>query len=231
MARSTFEGPVLAGENRFPPFRNIGGTELVQYGSMVFTNTTANTPNFAGGSGQFVTGGQTFPNIATTVWTPSATNPVLTAQTIPADTATQIYRGMVFYLPVGSDINDVFIDCGVVPTVASGSITTTTVYVSNNYTVQGGTPTYATTGNVTAVGRQALSTFTGTQLANQFATSLDIITPQGTQANVSQLVFTVSIVGATMTTLSAGTFYFTVRYIQPDGQVGTVSNYPFGNYD
>lgn len=231
MGRSTFEGPILAGENRFPPFRNVGTVDLVQSGAIVLTNTTSNTANYAGGSGQFVTDSQTFANTAATVYVPSSTSSVLTAQTIPADTASQIYRGFVFYLPVGSDINDIFIDVGVVPTVASGSISTITAYVSNNYTVQGGTPTYAATGSITAVGRQALSTFTGTQLANQYSTSLDIITPVATQANVSQLVFTISIAGSTMTTLNAGTLYFTVRYTQPDGNVGSATAYPYGNFD
>lgn len=229
MGRSTFEGPILAGDTRFPPFRNVGSVDLAQAGAMVLTNTTANTANYGGASGQFVTGSQTFPNIPATVYTPSSTNPVLSAQTIPADTTSQIYRGFVMYLPVGSDINDILIDCGVVPTVASGSISTITVYVSNNYTVQGGTPTYAAA-SVSAVGRQSLSTFTGTQLANQFATSTDILTANG-QANISQLVFTISIAGTSMTTLSAGTFYFTVRYTQADGNVGSATAYPYGNFD
>jgi hypothetical protein len=230
MGRSTFEGPILSGDNRFPPFRNIGSAELVQSGAMVLTNTTANTANYGGASGQFVTDGQTFANTAVTVYTPSSTSPVLSATSIPADSATQIYRGFVFYLPTGSDINDFFVDVGVVPTVASGSISTITVYVSNNYTVQGGTPTYAATGTISAVGRQALSTFTGTQLANQFSSSTDILTPNG-QANVSQLVFTISIAGTSMTTLNAGTMYFTVRYVQPDGNVGSATAYPYGNFD
>jgi len=230
MGRSTFEGPVLAGDTRFPPFRNVGSAELVQSAYLLLTNTTAGTQGYSGTSGQFVTDNQTYPNTPAVVYTPSSTNPVLTAQTIPADSATQIYRGFVCYLPTGSDINDILIDVGVVPTVASGSISTITVYVSNNYTVQGGTPTYAGTGNITAVGRQALSTFTGTQIANQFATSTDILTA-GAQPNISQLVFTISIVGTSMTTLNAGSFYFTVRYTQADGNLGSATAYPYGNLD
>lgn len=230
MARSTFEGPILAGNNRFPPFRNVGSASLVQAGSITLTNTTGNTAGYAGASGQFVTGGQTFPNTATTVYTPSSTNPVLSAQTIPADTSSQIYRGFVMYLPTGSDINTIDIDVGVVPTVASGTISTITVYVSNNYTVQGGTPTYAATGTISAVGRQSLATFTGTQLANQFSSSTDILLPNG-QANVSQVVFTVSIAGTSMTTLNAGALYFTVRYAQADPSVGSATAYPYGNFD
>lgn len=229
MGRSTFEGPILAGDNRYPPFRNVGSADLVQAVGMVLTNTTPNTVNYGGSSGQFVTAEQSIINTAATVYTPSATSSVLTATTIPADTATQIYRGAVCYLPVGSDINDVLVDVGVVPTVASGTISTITVYVSNNYTVQGGTPTYAATGNITAVGRQALATFTGTQLANLFSSSTDIALPNG-QSNVSQVVFTISIAGSTMTTINAGTLYFTVRYSQADGNIGTATAYPYGNF-
>lgn len=229
MGRSTFEGPILSGTNRFPPFRNIGTSDLAQFATFTLTNSTPNTAGYSGSSGQFVTGGQTTPNTPVTVYTPSSTNPVLATQTVPADTASQIYRGFVMYLPTGCNINDIFVDVGVVPTVASGSISTITAYVSNNYTVQGGTPTYAATGTISAVGRQALSTFTGTQLANQASSSTDIVLPNG-QSNVSQLVFTISIAGTTMTTLNAGVMYFTVRYMQPDTNVGTATTYPYGNF-
>lgn len=227
MARSTFEGPILAGTNRYPPFRNTGSVEITQNGGMQLTNTTPNTALFGGSSGVFVTSNQTFANSTSLVYVPSATNPVLATQAIPADSATQIYRGFVMYVPSGCHIENFTVDVGVVPTVAAGSITSTLVYVSNNYTVQGGTPTYGVTGAITAVGRQSLATFTGTQLANQFSSSTDIVLPNG-QFNVSQIVFTISIVGTTMTTLSAGTFYFTVFYSQTD-PMGTPTVYPFGN--
>ena len=232
MARPTFEGPILAGTNRFVPFRNVGSADLAQVGAMTLTNTTAGTANYGGFSGQFVAPLQLYPNTNVTVYQPSATATVLTAQTVPADTTSQIYRGMVMYLPAGCSINDIFVDCGVVPTVAAGSISTITVYVSNNYTVQGGTPTYAATGNITAVGRQALSTFTGTQLANQFSTSTDITAQAAgvSGVNLSQLVFTISIAGTSMTTLNAGVMYFTVRYVQTD-LVGNATTYPYGNVD
>ena len=232
MGRSTFEGPVLAGTNRFTPFRNVGSVELAQEGAMTLTNTTANTANYGGSSGQFVTPMQLYPNTAATVYQPSSSASVLTAQTIPADSATQIYRGAVMYLPAGSGITDMFVDVGVVPTVTSGTISTITVYISNNYTVQGGTPTYGATGTISAVGRQSLATFTGTQLANQFATSTDITAQAAgvSGVNFSQVVFTISIAGTSMTTLNAGTLYFTVRYSQVD-QTGNATTYPYGNVD
>lgn len=232
MGRSTFEGPVLAGTNRFTPFRNVGSVDLAQEGAMTLTNTTANTANYGGSSGQFVTPMQLYPNTAATVYQPSSSASVLTAQTIPADSATQIYRGMVMYLPAGCSINDIFVDVGAVPTVAAGTLSTITVYVSNNYTAQAGTPTYAATGTISAVGRQSLATFTAAQLLNQFSTSTDITAQAAgvSGVNFSQLVFTISLAGSSMTSISAGLFYFTVRYMQVDS-TGNATTYPYGNVD
>jgi hypothetical protein len=232
MGRSTFEGPVLSGTNRFTPFRNVGSVDLTQEVGLVLTNTTANTANYGGSSGQFVTASQLYPNTNATVYTPSASATTLTATSIPADSATQIYRGAVMYLPAGSSITDFLLDVGVVPTVTAGTISTITVYVSNNYTAQAGTPTYAATGTISAVGRQSLATFTGTQLANQFSTSTDITAQAAgvSGVNFSQLVFTISIAGTSMTSISAGTLYFTVRYSQLDN-TGNATTYPYGNVD
>lgn len=233
MGRSTFEGPVLSGTNRFTPFRNVGSMEMSQEIALTLTNTTANTANYAGSSSQFVTAAQLYPNTNATVYTPSSTATTLTATSIPADTTSQIYRGGVMYLPAGCSITDFFVDCGVVPTITSGTISTITVYVSNNYTVQAGTPTYAATGSITAVGRQSLSAFTGTQLSNQFSTSTDI-TAQAAGVpgvNFSQIVFTISIAGSSMTLpFTAGVLYFTVRYTQVDS-TGNATTYPYGNVD
>ena len=232
MGRSTFEGPVLAGTNRFTPFRNVGSVDLAQEGAMTLTNTTANTANYGGSSGQFVTPMQLYPNTAATVYQPSSSSAVLTAQTVPADTATNIYRGMVMYLPAGCSINDIFVDVGAVPTVTAGTLSTITVYVSNNYTAQAGTPTYAATGTISAVGRQSLATFTAAQLLNQFSTSTDITAQAAgvSGVNFSQLVFTISLAGSSMTSISAGLFYFTVRYTQVDS-TGNATTYPYGNVD
>ena len=212
MARSTFEGPILAGDNRFGPLRNVGYTEAAQTTYIDITNTTANTSGYSGGSGQFVASNG-IPNSNATVYTPSAATYPPTAQTIPADTATNVYRGAVMYLPYGSSIKDVLIDCGNLVTVSGGSaaFTSATVYVSNNYTAASGTARYAQTGSVTAVGRQSLSTFTTAQLYNQqLGTPGDITNPpasgQGTSqysSLVSQLVFTVAIVGTGLGTRTA----------------------------
>ena len=230
MARATFEGPVLSGDNRFGPQRNVGYATLTQNGYLNLLNTTANTAGYAGASTQFVAGNN-IPNRNATIYVPSTTLPLgqNTAQAIPADTATQIYRGFVMYLPVGCDVDTSLIDVAVVPTVASGSITTIKMYVSNNYTVEAGTPTYMATGSITAVGRQAV-TMTGTQVTNANATSTDIVGVNGTQA-MSQVVFTLSITGTSMTSISAGQIYVAFRYIQPDPNIGTATTYPYGNFD
>ena len=55
MARSTFDGPILSGDNRFGPQRNVGYATLTQNGYLDLLNNTANTAGYSGGSTQFVT--------------------------------------------------------------------------------------------------------------------------------------------------------------------------------
>jgi len=227
MARSTFDGPILSGDNRFGPQRNIGYTTLTQSGYLNLLNTTSATAGFAGGSGTFVTSNN-IPNQNTTVYVPSSTNPTLVAQTIPADTASQYYRGWVCYVPTNCDIDQAIIDVAVLPTVASGTLSTIKVYVSNNYTVEAGTPTYASS-TLSGTGR-ATTSFSGTQVTNANGTSTDLVGINGTQT-LSQIVFTLSLTGTTMGAISAGQIYFSLRYIQPDGNIGSTTAYPFGNFD
>jgi hypothetical protein len=232
MARSTFSGPVLAGNNRFGPLRNVGYTMLAQHIDISLANTTPNTAAYGGSSGVFVNGNG-IPNAAATVYTPGSSSPPV-VQTIPADTATNVYRGVVAYLPAGCDLDGVNVDCQTVVAVAGGTaaLTSVTAYVSNNYTAAAGTATYFNTGAISAVGRQALSTFTATQITNQSNTSTDIVLPNG-QPNLSQVVITLAIVGTALDTRTAltGVFSFFVRYIQKDGNIGTATAYPFGNLD
>ena len=230
MGRSTFDGPILSGDNRFGPQRNVGYTTLTQNGYLDLLNTTANTAGYSGGSTQFVTGNN-IPNQPASVYVPSSTTPFASAsiQAIPADTSSQIYRGFVMYLPTGCDVDQALIDVAVVPTVAAGTISTIKVYVSNNYTVEAGTPTYTATGNITAVGRQS-TTFTGTQVTNCNNTSTDL-TQVNYNQSLSQVVFTVSIAGSGLTTISAGQIYVAFRYVQPDNNIGTSTTYPYGNFD
>jgi hypothetical protein len=231
MSRSTFNGPVLSGDNRFGPLRNVGYMMMAQHTDINLATTTANTAGFSGSSGVFVNGNG-IPNAPAIVYTPGTSTyaPV----TIPADTATNVYRGVVAYLPTGCDLDGVNVDCQTVVAVAGGTaaLTSATVFVSNNFTAAGGTPTYFATGAISAVGRQALSTFTAAQVTNQSSTSTDIIQPNG-QPNLSQVVITLSIVGTDLNTRTSltGAFSFFVRYIQRDGNIGTATAYPFGNFD
>jgi len=234
MGRSTFEGPILSGDNRFGPLRNVGYSQLVQNIDLSLANTTAGTSTYGGFSGQFVASNG-IPNLNATVFVPSATA-TPTAQTIPADTNTNIYRGAVFYLPTGSDLDDIFFDIQTVFAVSGGSATLTSVQISasNNYVAAGGTPTYFQTASLTsnAVGRQSLSTFTGTQITNQSATSTDIY-QGGTQPNLSQVVITIGLVGVNLLSATSltGQLNTTLRYTQPDNNIGTLTTYPYGNFD
>jgi hypothetical protein len=232
MARSTFEGPVLAGDNRFGPLRNVGNVLLAQHIDFSLANNVPGTATYSGNSGVFANG-STIRNVNGVVYTPGTSFPPVVA-TIPADTATNVYRGVVLYLPTGCDFDGVNVDCQTVVGVAGGSasLTSATVYVSNSFTAAAGTPTYFSTGAISAVGRQALSTFTATQITNQSNTSTDIIQNNG-QANLSQVVITLAIVGTGLDTRTSltGAFSFFVRYIQQDGNIGTTTVYPFGNLD
>ena len=231
MARSTFEGPILAGDNRFGPLRNVGSPLLAQHVDFSLANTTPGTNTYSGSSGIFVNG-NTIQNVNGVVYTPGTTT--YGAVTIPADTATNVYRGVVAYLPTGCNFDGTNIDCQTVVAVAGGTaaLTSATVYVSNNYTAAAGTPTYFSTGAISAVGRQALSTFSATQINNQSSTSTDIIQPNG-QPSLSQVVITLAIVGTALDTRTSltGAFSFLMRYFQNDPNIGTLTTYPFGNLD
>lgn len=231
MGRSTFEGPVLVGDQRFGAMRNVGNPELYQFATVNLTNTVPATANYGGFSGSYVTSNN-IPNSQAIVYTPNASNSTLTIQTIPADTATNIYRGWVAYIPAGARLVDVFFDIIVVPAIASGVLTSIQLNVSNNYVAAAGTCTYAQSAVLTspAVGRQSFNAYTATQLNNQINTSTDIIQQNG-MPNLSQIVFTLAYVGTTMTTISAGTFNLGIGYLQPDGSIGTATAYPYGNFD
>ena len=234
MGRSTFEGPILSGDNRFGPLRNVGYSQIVQNVDINITNAVAGTPTYGGSAGQFVASNG-IPNVNGTVFVPSATaTPV--AQVIPADTNTNIYRGAVFYLPTGSDLDDIFFDIATQFSVTGGTAALTSVQflASNNYTAAAGSAAYFQTAAITsnAVGRQSLATFTSTQIGNQTATSTDIY-QGGTQPNLSQVVITIALVGTALlsATALAGQVNVTLRYTQPDNNIGTSTTYPYGNFD
>ena len=114
--------------------------------------------------------------------------------------------------------------------MSGGTIGTITVKVGNAFN----TTTYASVTAVSAVGRQSLATFTDAQFTAQASTTSDIQNPAfGATPNFfSQLVFTVTVpYTVSASTLSAGKFYFTVRYTQADGNIGNLTTYPYGNFD
>ena len=240
MARSTFEGPVLAGGNRFGPLRNVGYMQLVQDANIVLTNTTNATAGYGGVSSQFVNGNG-IPNANGTVYTPSSTVYPPTAATITADAGTggtgTLYRGIVMYLPYGSSLVNILVDTNVAITATGGTIGTVTGKIGNNFD----TTTYGsiTTMNA-ATGRNTVAQ-TGAQLLSATSTTGDIlISPNpGSDAYssiLSQVVLTIAIPytggsGTTLPTITAGTFNLTVAYTQLDANIGNSTTYPYGNFD
>ena len=222
MARSTFEGPILSGDNRFGPQRNVGYAVLSQSAYLTLTNTTSNTANYGGASGQFVASNG-IANSNGTVFTPGTNN----AATITADSATALYRGVIFYLPVGSSIENIFIDTVVVPTNAGGAITVTP-YISNTFATAAGT--IATAAAISAVGRTT-ATYTAAQAPVAYSTSNDVPGVNG-NPNLSQVVVTIAMTaGSGLTTINAGQLIVTLQYTQNDPNIGSTTAYPFGNFD
>lgn len=240
MARATFEGPILSGDSRFGPFRNVGYTALTQKVNLVLTNTTNGTAGYAGGSGQFVNG-NTIPNTNATVYTPSSSVYPPTAATITADAGTggagTLYRGAVFYLPYGSNLVNILIDTNVAITATGGTIGTVSVQIGKTFN----DTTYGSVTSANAATGRNTTTQTGAQLLSCYSTSGDItVSPMpGTNqySNVlSQVVVTFTIPytggsGTTLPVLTAGTFNATVSYTQLDANIGSQTAYPYGNFD
>jgi hypothetical protein len=230
MARSTFTGPILSGDSRFGLIRDVGYTELVQNVQLNFANTGGNgTAGYPGASGSFVNGNQ-IPNIASPVYTQSATAYPPTTATITADAATTVYRGAVAYLPVGSTITDLLIEVGTGVGTSGSTLTAATVNVGNQFNgTQYGSSTLTVSTNAITAG-----TYTVTTTAdNLWATTADFTNPTGLvePAVFSQVVFTLVLTGTGTPAPNAGTIYFTVRYKQLDGNIGTTTAYPYGNFD
>ena len=235
MARSTFDGPVLSGDNRFGPLRDVGYARLAQDTYIDFSNTTPNTAGYSGGSTQFVNGNN-IPNTLANVYTASggATSAIVTPT---ADTTSAIYRGVVFYVPTGCTIDSIVVDYILALTVTSGTTATFTGvdwYFSNGFVTS--SPSYATvslgTTTVGTAGRKT-STYSATNLTNMLSTTADVGTGANSPSTLSQIVGTLAIVGGagTYTGLTAGKFNISIHYIQNDGNIGTTTAYPFGNFD
>ena len=234
MARSTFSGPILSGDNRFTVQRNVGYTILSQNCVLDFSNSTNGTANYGGASGQFVTSNNV-PNNNVTIYVPQSgvpQTPTLSAPT--ADTSGTNYRGCVFYLPINSVIQEVLIDNIVQPTDGTNAVTAIQPYISNNFATAAGV--YATSASITGstIGRTSC-TFTATQYNNSLATLADvqnvnwpnIVEP----AFFTQLVVSLKMTVASLTSVNAGKLAVTVRYTQNDPNLGNSTTYPYGNED
>jgi len=240
MGRSTFSGPILSGSNRFGQQRDVGFTVLSQAITLDFSVSTAGATNYGGASGQFVS---SISNTAfsanenATIFVPqsgiTSANPTVSAPT--ADASGTNYRGAVFYLPINSSIQEVLIDNILQPTDGTHAVTGIQPYVSNNFATSTGV--YATVGAITGstVGRTAATFATSAQSIAALATTADvqniawpnIVDP----AFFSQVVVTLALTVASLTTVNAGKLNVTIRYTQPDSTVGNNTTYPYGNVD
>ena len=233
MGRSTFEGPVLSGDNRFGPQRNVGPVLLAQQAFLDFAVTSAGQANYGGGSGVFVTS-DNIPNQAATIWNPQSgaysTNGPTVATAPTADASGTIYRGVSFLVPQGSNITDVIVDVGVLPT--DGTVTANSIqpYVSNKFATATGV--YATMAAITSATR-GTATFVGTQLDYAYGTLQDVqnIQPGQQPTWFSQIVVTLKITNTSLTTPTSGQIAVTLKYAQQDMNIGNATTYPYGNFD
>jgi len=233
MGRSTFDGPILSGDNRFGPQRDVGPVLLAQQAFLDFAVTSAGQANYGGGSGVFVTS-DNIPNQAATIWNPqsgvySTSGP--TVATVPtADASGTIYRGVSFLVPQGSNITDVIVDVGVLPT--DGTVTANSIqpYVSNKFATATGV--YATMAAITSATR-GTATFVGTQLDYAYGTLQDVqnIQPGQQPTWFSQVVVTLKITNTSLTTPTSGQIAVTLKYAQQDMNIGNATTYPYGNFD
>ena len=235
MARSTFSGPILSGDNRFGPQRDVGYTLLTQAAILDFSVTSNATANYGGASGQFVSS-NLIPNQNATIYTPQAgsivTTPTVSAPT--SDASGTNYRGVVFYLPTGSYIQSVDVDNIIQPTDGTNAVTAIVPYVSNNFATSAGV--YATVASITgsSIGRTS-ATFTAAQYANAQSTLADVQNtnwPNTTDpAFFTQVVVTFKMTVASLTSVTAGKLAVFLRYTQPDTNIGNSTTYPYGNFD
>jgi len=235
MARTTFSGPILSGTQRFGAQRNVGYTLLSQQVVLDFSVTTPQTANFGGASGTFADANG-IPNDVATIWTPQAgvysnTGPTLaTAPT--ADATGTNYRGAVFILPEKCTIQNILIDNIIQPTDGTNAVTAIQPYISNAFATSAGV--YATSAQITgsSIGRTTCS-FTAAQYANALSTLQDVqnIQPGQEPAWITQVVVTLKLTVASLTSVNAGKLAVTVQYTQPDLNIGNGTTYPYGNFD
>jgi len=233
MGRSTFDGPILSGDNRFGPQRDVGPVLLAQQAFLDFAVTSAGQAGYGGGSGVFVTS-DNIPNQAATIWNPQSgaysTNGPTVATAPTADASGTIYRGVSFLIPQNSNITDVIIDVGTLPT--DGSVTANSIqpYVSNKFATATGV--YATMAAITSATR-GTATFVGTQLDYAYGTLQDVqnIQPGQQPTWFSQIVVTLKITNTSLTAPTSGQIAVTLKYAQQDMNIGNATTYPYGNFD
>jgi hypothetical protein len=241
MARSTFSGPILSGQQRFGPQRDVGVVELTSQVFMDFSKTTSGQAGYGGGSGVFVTG-QNIPNQSATIWTPqngsySSSGPTV-ASAPTADATGTNYRGAVFMIPEGSNIIDVIIDVGSMPSDGTHTVTAIQPYVSNSF-ITTGNGVYGSVASISAAGRST-ATFTATatanslvQLDNVYGTLQDVqnVQPGQQPSWFSQVVVTLAMTVSALTSVNSGQIAITLRYAQQDLNIGNSTTYPYGNFD
>ena len=85
---------------------------------------------------------------------------------------------------------------------------------------------------ITAAGR-TYATYTATQLDNVNGTLQDVqnIQPGQQPTWFSQVVVTLKMTVASLTSVNAGQFNITIRYTQADLNIGNSTTYPYGNFD
>jgi hypothetical protein len=243
MGRSTFEGPILAADQRFGPQRDAGTVQLVQRAYLDFAQTTAGQANYGGGSQIFVSSNN-IPNNIGTIWTAQAgvysPNGPTVASAPTADVTGTAYRGAVFLLPQASTIVDVILDVVTVPKDGGATaVTAIQPYVSNAF-ITTGNGVYAGFANESS---PAAGRFTGTFTATATANSVEqYINSQSTLQDVQNLQpgqqptwFSQVVVTLAMSTgtagISTGQVAITIRYTQADLNIGNSTTYPYGNFD
>ena len=235
MARTTFSGPILSGTQRFGNQRNVGTALLSQQVVLDFSNSTAQTANYGGASSAFVDSNG-IPNDTAIIWNAQAgvfsnTGPTLaTAPT--ADATGTNYRGCVFLLPEKCAIQNILIDNIIQPTDGTNAVTGIQPYISNAFATSAGV--YATSGAITGstIGRTTC-TFTAAQYANALVTLQDVqnVQPGQEPAWFSQVVVTLKLTVASLTSVNAGKLAVTIQYTQSDQNIGNGTTYPYGNFD
>ena len=135
-------------------------------------------------------------------------------------------------LPQGSHITNIYFDNIVQPTDGTNAVTAIQPYISNAFATSAGV--YATSASITGstIGR-TVATFTAAQAVNAFSTLQDVqnIQPGNQPTWFSQLVVSLKLTVASLTSVNAGKMAITVEYVQVDPNIGNGTTYPYGNFD